>query len=493
LRRAAAGIRNVYGSERHVDDRHPRRVLTSEIMPDHLHHPALLTDLYELTMAAAYFENNFSADASFELFVRSLPKQRGYLIAAGLEQALDYLQNLRFQDDEIEYLKRLPVLQHINSAFFDYLRDFRFTGDVWAIPEGTPVFGEEPLLRVTAPIIQAQVVETCLLSTITFQTMIASKAARVVREAQGRSVVEFGSRRAHGPNAGVLAARAAYIGGCAGTSNVEAGRRFGVPVFGTLAHSFVMAYTDEEEAFREFLRLYPAHGVLLVDTYDTLAAVEKIIHSGLRPTAIRMDSGDLLQLSKQIRKRLDRAGMQETQIFASGDLDEFKIKHLLAHGAQVDSFGVGTSLATSIDAPALGGVYKLVDLESKEGISVRAKLSEQKVTYPGRKQVYRFRRSNGVFREDMIACEGEGFPDGEPLLQRVMQKGECIADSPDLKQIQEHARREIANIPPGCTRIVRPARYTVHFSECLQSLLWSVRKQMKQGAAGKNRAARITA
>jgi nicotinate phosphoribosyltransferase len=459
-------------------------------MPDHLNHPALLTDLYELTMAAAYFENHFSADATFELFVRSLPKQRGFLVAAGLEQALDYLQNLRFQDDEIEYLRHLPVLQHIGDAFFDYLRDFRFTGDVWAIPEGTPVFGEEPLLRVTAPIIQAQIAETCLLSTITYQTMIASKAARVVRAAQGRSVVEFGSRRAHGPNAGVLAARAAYIGGCSGTSNIEAGRRFGIPVFGTLAHSFVMAYTDEEEAFREFLRLYPEHGVLLVDTYDTLAAIEKIIQGGLRPAAIRLDSGDRLVLSKEIRRRLDRAGLQQTQIFASGDLDEFVIARLLERGAQVDAFGVGTALATSIDAPALGGVYKLVDLESKEGISARAKLSEQKITYPGRKQVFRFRRSNGVFREDVIACEGEGFPDGEPLLRRVMQRGERTEAAPGLKEIQEHAQQQIAKIPPGCTRIERPTRYTVSFSECLQSLLSSVRKRIKQSAS---RAAKITA
>lgn len=459
-------------------------------MPGHLNHPALLTDLYELTMAAAYFENDFSADASFELFVRSLPKQRGFLIAAGLEQALEYLQNLRFENDEIEYLRGLPVLQHISDKFFDYLRDFRFTGDVWAIPEGTPVFGEEPLLRVTAPIIQAQVVETCLLSTITYQTMIASKAARVVKAAQGRPVVEFGSRRAHGPNAGVLAARAAYIGGCTGTSNVEAGHRFGIPVFGTLAHSFVMAYTDEAEAFREFLRLYPEHGVLLVDTYDTLAAVDKIIESGLRPVAIRVDSGDVLVLSKEIRRRLDRAGLEKTQIFASGDLDEFAITKLLKHGAKVDSFGVGTALATSIDAPALSGVYKLVDLESKEGISVRAKLSDQKVTYPGRKQVFRFRQARGVFREDIIACEGEGFPDGEPLLRRVMQRGELTEPSPVLAQIQEHAQLEIAKIPPGCMRIVRPTRYSVNFSECLQSLLWLVRKQLKQ--SGK-RTAKITA
>src|SRR5215467_14586977 len=235
-------------------------------MPESPRYPALLTDLYELTMAAAYFENKFAANATFELFVRSLPPERSFLLAAGLEQALDYLENVRFRDHEIEYLRRQPVFRHITPAFFDYLKTFRFTGEVWAVREGTPIFGEEPLLRITAPIIEAQIVETFLLSTLTFETMIASKAARVVGAAQGRRVVEFGSRRAHGPEAGVLAARAAYIGGCAGTSNVAAGYRFGIPVFGTLAHSFIMAHSREEEAFQKFQRLFPEHSVLLVDT-----------------------------------------------------------------------------------------------------------------------------------------------------------------------------------------------------------------------------------
>src|SRR5712691_6215112 len=245
----------------------PEALLVSEA----LRHSALLTDLYELTMAAAYFENGFRANASFELFVRSLPPQRGYLLAAGLDQALDFLEDVRFQPEDISFLRRHSAFAHVSDAFFDYLKTFRFTGEVWAVPEGTPIFSEEPLLRVTGPIIEAQIVETFLLSTLTFQTMIASKAARVVAAAQGRPVVEFGSRRAHGPEAGVLAARAAYIGGCTGTSNVEAGQRFGIPTFGTLAHSFVMAYSDEEEAFRR------DHSVLLVDTYDTLAAIDKII------------------------------------------------------------------------------------------------------------------------------------------------------------------------------------------------------------------------
>jgi nicotinate phosphoribosyltransferase len=446
-------------------------------------HSALLTDLYELTMAAAYFENEFHPSASFELFVRSLPPERSFLLAAGLEQALDYLENVRFHPADIDYLRRQAVFAHASDAFFDYLRNFRFTGEVWAIPEGTVVFGEEPLLRVTAPIIEAQIVETFLLSTLTFQTMIASKAARVVAAAQGRGVVEFGTRRAHGPEAGVLAARAAYIGGCMGTSNVEAGQRFGVPVFGTLAHSFVMAYNNEEEAFRRFQRLFPEHAVLLIDTYDTLAAVDKIIQADLRPTSVRLDSGDLLQLSKQVRRRLDQAGLHETRIFASGDLNEFTIADLLARGAQLDAFGVGTALATSKDAPALSGVYKLVDVESGEGPSYRAKFSEEKATYPGRKQVFRFSDSNGKYTEDIIACESERYKDGIALLSCAMQQGQRLAPSPNLRQIQDRASQEITKLPEACRRL-RPAEaYPVHFSRGLEKLLDNVRERLSAATA----------
>jgi len=446
-------------------------------------HSALLTDLYELTMAAAYFENEFHASASFELFVRSLPPERSFLLAAGLEQALDYLENLRFQPGDIDYLRGQPVFAHVSDAFFDYLKDFRFTGEVWAIPEGTPVFGEEPLLRVTAPIVEAQIVETFLLSTLTFQTMIASKAARVAAAAEGRNVVEFGTRRAHGPEAGVLAARAAYIGGCMGTSNVEAGQRFGVPVFGTLAHSFVMAYSNEEEAFRRFQQLFPEHAVLLVDTYDTLAAVDKIIQAGLRPRSVRLDSGDLLELSKQVRRRLDQAGLHETRIFASGDLDELAIADLLAHGAHLDAFGVGTALATSKDAPALSGVYKLVDVESGEGPSYRAKFSEEKATYPGRKQVFRFPDANGGYREDIIACESERYPDGKPLLSCAMRQGRRLAPSPNLQQIQNRARQEIAKLPEACRRLHHAQPYPVRFSRELEKLLENVRERLSVPAA----------
>lgn len=441
-------------------------------------HSALLTDLYEITMAAAYFENGFSEKASFELFVRSLPKERGYLIAAGLEQALCYLENLRFQDDDIEYLQRRSVFRNVSPEFFEYLRNFRFTGEVWAVPEGTPVFGEEPLLRITAPMIEAQVVETFLISTLTFQTMIASKAARVATAAQGRAVVEFGSRRAHGPDAGVLGARAAYLGGCVGTSNLEAGKCFGIPVFGTLAHSFVMAYDDEEEAFRRFSEIFPERTVLLVDTYDTLAAIDKIIRNGLRPDSVRLDSGDLLMLSKQVRQRLDRGGLTETKIFASGDLDEFAIAELLEHGAPVDAFGVGTALATSKDAPALSGVYKLVDLESDAGISYRAKFSQEKITYPGRKQVYRFSDAQGIYRGDIIACESEALEGGEPLLQCVMRDGKRIQAPADIRDLQKYALEQRTRIPAESTRLHDPQKYPVSFSTRLRALLRAVHEEM---------------
>jgi nicotinate phosphoribosyltransferase len=446
------------------------------------HNSALFTDLYELTMAAAYLENNFSADASFELFVRSLPPERGFLLAAGLEQALEYLETVRLRDDEIEYLRRQPAFQHVGKAFFDYLRDFHFTGSVWAMPEGTPVFGDEPLLRVTAPIIEAQLVETFLLSTLTFQTMIASKAARVAAAAEGRDVVEFGSRRAHGPGAGVLAARAAYIGGCTGTSSVEAGHRFGVPIFGTMAHSFVMAYTKEEDAFRDFQRLFPESSVLLVDTYDTLAAIDKIIENHLRPNAVRLDSGDLLDLSKRVRRKLDQAGLGETHIFASGDLDEFTIASLLAHGAPIDGFGVGTALATSKDAPALGGVYKLVDLQSQQGIVYRAKFSEEKVTYPGPKQVFRFPGPDGYYHDDVIARSGEEYPLAIPLLNPVMRDGKCIAPPVPIQQVRKRAMEELARLPAGCRRLHSPDPYPITFSQQLEDLLVAVRQQVLNGA-----------
>ncbi len=336
----------------------------------------LNTDLYELTMAAAYFEQGMEARASFELFVPALPPNRNYLIAAGLERALSYLEALQFQEHEVEYLRGHAAFRHVSKEFFDYLRKVRFEGDVWAMPEGTPVFAAEPLLRVTAPIIQAQLVETTLLSIIGFETMVASKAARVVDAAQGRGVVEFGGRHAHGPDAALFAARAAYLAGCAGTSNALAGCRFSIPTTGTMAHSFIMAYPEEGQSFADFLDVFPEDAVLLLDTYDTLEGLERMIERGLRPRGVRLDSGDLASLAGQVRQRLDQAGLSDVKLFATGDLDEHKIQRLIAAGAPIDSFGVGTQLVISADQPVLPCVYKLVEIESGTGLKHRAKLSQ---------------------------------------------------------------------------------------------------------------------
>jgi len=453
-------------------------------MPEKSYRSPLLTDLYELTMAAAYFENHINATASFELSVRTLPRERTYLLVAGLEQALDFLETLEFKPDEIDFLRRHPVFRHVGDSFFDCLKALRFSGEVWAIPEGTPVFAQEPLLRVTAPIIEAQIVETFLLTSLTFQTLIATKAARVVEAAQGRGVVEFGSRRAHGPEAGVLAARAAYIGGCIGTSNVEAGLCFGIPTYGTVAHSFVMAYDSEEESFRQFQRIFPEHAVLLVDTYgDTLAAIDKIIQSGLHPRGVRLDSGDLVELSKKVRRRLDTCGLDDTKIFASGDLDEFAISEALARGAPVDIFGVGTALATSKDAPALGGVYKLVETRSDEQPHYRAKFSQNKFTYPGCKQVFRFCDPQGAYDHDLIGRAGEYKEDAETLLTCVMRDGHRTSASPPLDQIRERARHTLGRLPKRYHQLCNAVPYPVSFSAALEELMKAVQRTMLE--AGK--------
>jgi nicotinate phosphoribosyltransferase len=448
-------------------------------VPEQLCHSALLTDLYELTMAAAYFESGRLPGATFELFVRRLPGNRSFLLTAGLEQALYYLENLRFIPAEIDFLRRQPVFEHVSAAFFEYLEQFRFTGEVWAMAEGTPAFAQEPLLRVTAPIIEAQIVETFLLTVLTFQTMIAGKAARVVEAAQGRAVIEFGTRRAHGPEAGVLAARAAYVGGCAGTSNVEAGFRFGVPTFGTLAHSFVMAFDDELESFREMERIFPNHSVLLVDTYDTMAAIEKIISAGLRPRGVRLDSGNLAELANQARQRLDQAGLRETKIFASGDLNEYVIAELVAQGAPLDMFGVGTELATSKDAPALSGVYKLVELIEDGEHSYRIKLSHDKVTYPGAKQVFRYSRE-GLFERDVIARQDEQYAGAEPLLECVMRGGRRLAASPPIEEVQKRARQQLLRLPERYRRLRHAEQYPVEVSGELRALEANERKKHTQ-------------
>lgn len=420
-------------------------------------------------MAAAYFESGMQPTATFELFARRLPANRSYLLTAGQEQAFEYLEEVRFSADDIAFLRNQPVFAHVAPKFFDYLREFRFTGEVWAMPEGTVAFPNEPILRVTAPMIEAQIVETYLLSQMCFQTLIATKASRVTQAAQGRGVVEFGTRRAHGPESGTLAARAAFLGGCLGTSNVESGKRFGIPIYGTLAHSFIMAFEEEQESFREFARIFPEHSVLLIDTYDTLAAVDAIVRSGLRPKGVRLDSGDLGELAREVRSRLDAGGLKETTIFASGDLNEHSVAELVSSGAPIDSFGVGTELAVSQDAPSLSGVYKLVEVVHGDEHAYKIKLSGKKTTYPGAKQVYRF-SENGEFDHDLVACQGERPPDAEPLQVLAMKDGKRVNPSPPMVEIQQYAKEQLARLPERYRRLRDAETYQVEFSGELRRL-----------------------
>jgi nicotinate phosphoribosyltransferase len=437
-------------------------------------HTPLATDLYQLTMMAGYQRAGITGRSTFELFVRHLPPGRGFLVAAGIEQALDLLESLRFTPDEIRYLRTVPALASAPEAFFaDLLPSFCFTGDVWAVAEGEVVFAQEPMLRVTAPVIEAQLVETALLATITFQTSIASKAARIVHAATGRSVIEFGSRRAHGLEAALHAARAAYVAGCAATSNVEAGYRFGIPVSGTMSHSWVMSFAREIEAFREYVALFGRGTTLLVDTYDTLAAVRAIVAAGLQPGALRLDSGDLVDLSREVRHVLDAGGLQETRIIVSGDLDEDRIARLLADGAPIDAFGVGTALSTSKDAPALGGVYKLVEIARDGAMVPVLKLSADKRTLPGSKQVWRLsedRRATG----DVLALAEEPSPGGRPLLIRVMQGGQRLHSTADIEASRRHAADATGELPDGVRRLTDWDAYPVRISKGLEDLARTV-------------------
>ena len=431
---------------------------------------ALATDLYELTMAGAYFANSVAATATFELFVRELPATRRYLIAAGLEQALEYLEALRFTHEDLEYLRAHPIFGGAPAELFQLLQGLRFSGEVWAVPEGTPVFANEPLLRVTAPIIEAQMVETFLLATINFQSMIASKASRVVTAAAGRDVIEFGSRRAHGTEAAMYAARAAYVAGCAGTSNVEAGLRFGIPTAGTIAHSWVMSFSDELAAFEGYMAAFPHGATLLIDTYDTVTAARKIVAAGLRPRAVRLDSGDLVVLSRAVRQVLDAGGLQATRIFASGDLDEWRIAALLAAGAPIDAFGVGTRLVTSFDEPALGGVYKLVELKSGGRAYGKVKTSAGKATFPGRKQVWRRSGADGTYVSDLIGAADEPpLAGSEPLLCCVMREGRRLEAPPRLAHVRDRCSTLLARLPAELRELGAGAAYPVEFTDRLRA------------------------
>ena len=400
---------------------------------------ALYTDLYQLTMAAGYWTAGKTQEtATFELFVRRLPANRDYLVVCGLEQAIEYLTGLRFTDREIAYLQTLPQFERTACGFWDYLRSFCFTGDLFAAPEGTVMFPGEPLLTIRAPLIEAQIPETYLLSTIGFQILIASKAARIVAAAASHDVVEFGCRRAHSPEAGCLAGRAAFLAGCAGTSNLEAGMRFAVPVFGTAAHSWVLSFDDEATAFSRLQELLGDFTVQLIDTYDTLEGARKAASLGRPLRAVRLDSGDLLALSKGVRKILDDANLQDVKIMATNDLDEHTIAALVAHSAPIDIYGVGTSLATSYDAPALSAVYKLVEIESNGTTRYAFKHSEGKRNIPGRKQVFR------LPDRDIIGLHSDNIPGAERLLRQVIADGQPLVDEKNIRSIQAYAREQIA-------------------------------------------------
>ena len=433
---------------------------------------SMLADLYELTMAAAYFDNNVPGDAAFELFVRHLPKNFSYLIAAGLEQALYYLMNLMFTEEQIQFLKRHTSFRYASERFFEYLKSFRFSGDVWAAPEGTVLFPGEPLVQVSGSIIEAQIVETYLLAMINYQTLIASKASRVVEAAKGRDIVEFGSRRAHGPQAALLAARASYVGGCVGTSNLLAGYELGIPTYGTMAHSFVMAFDSEREAFQAYQKVFPENTALLIDTYDTIEGAKTAVSLGISPTLVRLDSGDLLDLSKKVRRILDEAGYRNTKIFASGDLNEYKVKELVSQGAPIDAFGVGTELTTSREDPALPGIYKLVELRRGSQTIPRVKLSPSKVTIPELKQVFRVYSNSGLIREDIVAIDGEASPESaaRPLLVKVIEKGGLVYEIPSLADAREYAKKQVETLPHEFKDLVGITEPPVRLSPKLSAL-----------------------
>lgn len=436
---------------------------------------ALLTDLYQLAMLDAYLGEGMAEPAVFELFVRKLPRERNFLVAAGLEQVLDYLEDLRFDEDELAWLAGPGGFR---PAFVDHLRDFRFTGDVDAMPEGSVFFADEPLLRITAPLPQAQLVESRLLNLMHLQTLIASKAARIALAAPGKLLVDFGMRRAHGAEAALLAARAAYLVGFAGTATTQAAMRYGMPAFGTMAHSFVQAHDDEAAAFEAFARARPERPTLLIDTYDTergAARAVEVAHrlrgSGIAIAAVRLDSGDLAAHAHAVRALLDAGGCPEVTIFASGNLDEHRVAELVAGGAPIDGFGIGTALATSSDAPSLDMVYKL---QAYAGVA-RRKRSEGKATWPGAKQVWReLHAATGTMRGDRLQRLDEPGV-GQPLLQPAMRGGRRIAARPTLEQIREHHAQQMHALPAQW-RTLAPASapYPIDVSAGLRELAAAV-------------------
>lgn len=434
---------------------------------------ALLTDLYQLTMLQTYVEQGMEEPAVFEFFVRKLPAHRGFLLAAGLEQVIEYLETLRFSDRELDWLK---TSGQVSASFVEYLARLRFGGDVQAMPEGTVFFPNEPVLRLIAPLPQAQLVETRLINLLHFQTMIASKAARLVLLAEGAPLVDFGLRRAHGAEAGLLAARASYLAGFAGTATVPAGAQFNIPLYGTMAHSFVQAHTDETDAFEHFARSHPDNVVLLLDTYETESAAGKVValaprlrQQGITINGVRLDSGDLAAHARQVRRILDDGGLRDVKIIASGNIDEAALRRLVEAEAPIDTFAVGTHVTTSSDAPYMDCAYKLQEYAGRPC----RKRSEGKATWPGRKQVYRTYGADGRMAGDVITLESDRR-DGAALLQPVMQAGKRLTAPRPLADIRAAIAGELSRMPEPLRTLQDGTPYPVHISQALQDLAVSV-------------------
>jgi nicotinate phosphoribosyltransferase len=444
---------------------------------------ALLTDLYQLNMIQAYLDQGETKTAVFEFFVRTLPARRGFLVAAGLESALDFLEDLRFSAKELEWLAGSG---RFGNGLLDYLSALRFSGDVHAMPEGTVFFANEPIVRVTAPLPEAQLVETRLINILHFQSLVAAKAARMVLAAPGKLLVDFGLRRAHGADAGLMAARASFIAGFAGTATVLAEKAFGIPIYGTMAHSFVQAFDEEEAAFESFARARLDNLVLLIDTYDTEAAARKVVAlaprlaaAGITVRGVRLDSGDLVVLSRGVRHILDDGGLTGVIIFASGGIDEDALSAFAREHAPIDGFGIGTSLVTSSDAPALDCAYKL---QEYAGLP-RRKLSTGKATWPGRKQVWRHYGSDGRMAGDILSVEDDIQP-GEPLIQPVMQNGRRMKSRPTLADVRAHAARELKRLPEPLQRLEPGASYPVEVAEALVRLAKGVDDRLQRHPGG---------
>ncbi len=429
----------------------------------------LTTDLYELNMVQAYLDRGEDKEAVFEFFVRRLPERRGFLLAAGLEDALTYLETLRFTSSEIDWLKST---KRFRNNLIDYLAGLRFTGDVHAIPEGTVCFPNEPLIRITAPLPMAQLVETRLINILHFQTLIASKAARMVLAAPGKILSDFGLRTAHGAEAGLFSARASYIAGFAGAANVLAGERYGIPIVGTMAHSFIQVHDDEMTAFENFARARPEGVILLIDTYDTEAGARKVVAlapklkaDGIAIRGVRIDSGDLAAMGRKVRIILDDGGLKDVIILVSGGVNEDVLQTIIAAKAPIDGYGIGVNLDASIDAPSLDCAYKLQEYAG----TPRRKLSEGKVTWPGRKQVWRRYDTSGRLRGDVVSLENDTQA-GDALIVPVMRAGKRVAPAPTLAQIREHTARELARLPEPLRKLESGTHYPVQISQALCAL-----------------------